>query len=146
MNPRASRDSAVPDRNADRYRPRRDTGILLAGLAAMMVSAAAPADNFANVHYSARTDQLIVTMAYRGTNPGHTFSLKWGACQEPQSGGRTIAAEVLDSQWKDVEQHDFKKTTRFSLADLMCRPSTVTLRSAPRFLYTLQIPARGSAH
>jgi hypothetical protein len=36
----------------------------------------------------------------------------------------------------------FKKTTRFSLADLPCRPVKLTLRTAPRFYVTLQIPAR----
>jgi hypothetical protein len=102
-----------------------------------MLSTAVQADNFAKVYYSARKDQLVVTMAYRGRNPDHTFSLKWGQCQELDGGGREIAAEVLDSQWQDVEQKDFKKTTRFSLADIPCRPVTVTLRSAPRFFATL---------
>ena len=116
--------------------------ILLAGAATGMLSTPVRADNFANAYYSARKDQLVVTMAYRGTNPNHTFSLKWGPCQELDGGGRTVAAEVLDSQWQDVEQNDFKKTTRFSLADIPCRPSKVTLRSAPRFFTTLQIPAK----
>jgi len=34
------------------------------------------------------------------------------------------------------------KTTRFSLADLPCRPVKLTLRTAPRFYVTLQIPAQ----
>ena len=107
-----------------------------------MLSTSVQADNFADVYYSARKDQLVVTMAYRGTNQNHTFSLKWGPCQELDGGGRAVAAEVLDSQWEDVEQNDFKKTTRFSLADIPCRPAKVTLRSAPRFFTTLQIPAK----
>jgi hypothetical protein len=108
-----------------------------------MLSDATQADTFANVYYSARKDQLVVTMVYRGTNPDHTFSLKWGQCKDiVEGGGHEIAAEVLDSQWQDVEQSDFKKTTRFSLAGLRCRPAKVTLRSAPRFFYTLQIPER----
>jgi len=106
---------------------------------------AAKADSFAHAYYSARKDQLVVTMVYRGTNPDHTFSLKWGQCQKLDGGGHTIAAEVLDSQWQDAERSDFKKITRFSLADLPCRPARVTLRSAPRFFYTLQIPARAIA-
>ena len=110
-----------------------------------MLSTAVQADNFAQVYYSARKDQLVVTMIYRGTNPDHTFSLKWGPCQELDGGGREISAEVLDSQAQDAEQKDFKKTTRFSLADIPCRPATVTLRSAPRFLTTLQIPAMAAA-
>jgi hypothetical protein len=39
-----------------------------------------PADDFANVYYEPRKDQLLVTMFDRGTNPCHTFSLQWGSC------------------------------------------------------------------
>jgi hypothetical protein len=100
------------------------------------------ADNFANVYYDARKDQLVVTVFYRGTNPDHHFSLQWGRCKQLDDGsGQEIVAEVLDSQWQDIASQDFKKTTRFSLADLACRPSTLTLRTAPRFYYTLNIPA-----
>ena len=120
----------------------RAMGMLLIALLVGALFNAAQADNFANIYYSARKDQLVVTMAYRGTNPNHTFSLKWGECQELDNGGRTVAAEVLDSQWQDVEQNEFKKTTRFSLADIPCRPVKVTLRSAPRFFTAIQIPAK----
>lgn len=119
---------------------------LLCGLAAAMLTTAVRADNFAAVYYDARRDQIVVTMTYRGTNPDHTFSLKWGRCKEPADGdAREIVAEVLDSQWQDVATQNFKKTTRFSLANLQCRPAKLTLRSAPRFYYTLHIPARASA-
>jgi hypothetical protein len=120
--------------------------ILLGGLAAAMPAAAVRADTFANAYYDAGKDQIVVTMIYRGTNPDHTFSLKWGRCKEPPDGSaREIVAEVLDSQWQDPETQDFRKTTRFSLDTLRCRPAKLTLRTAPRFYYTLQIPARASA-
>jgi hypothetical protein len=108
-----------------------------------MVWNAALADNFAKVHYDARKDQLVVTIFYRGTNPDHTFSLKWGPCiQSTDGNGHAIDAEVLDSQWRDAAQQNFKKTTRFDLDDVQCRPAKLTLRTAPRFYYTVQIPAR----
>jgi hypothetical protein len=82
-------------------------------------------------------------MAYRGTNPDHTFSLQWGPCQTPADAGEPeIVAEVLDSQWQDAARQSFKKTTRFSLADLPCRPVKLTLRTAPRFYVALRIPAQ----
>src|SRR5277367_166232 len=115
---------------------------LLCGIAAAMLTTAVRADNFANAYYDARRDQIVVTMTYRGTNPDHTFSLKWGQCKESDGGAHEIVAEVLDSQWQDAATQSFKKTTRFSLADLQCRPAKLTLRTAPRFYYTLQIPAR----
>jgi hypothetical protein len=99
-------------------------------------------DTFSGVSYDAGHDELVVTMAYRGTNPDHTFSLKWGPCQTSADASEPeIVAEVLDDQWQDAARQPFKKTTRFSLADLPCRPVKLTLRTAPRFYVTLQIPA-----
>jgi hypothetical protein len=106
----------------------------------------AMADNFADVHYDAGDDALVVTMQYRGTNPDHRFSLRWGRCTDaPKGGGRQIVAEVIDSRWRDAAQRDFVTTTRFPLHDVNCRPAKVTLRSAPRFYATVQVPARAAA-
>ncbi|MGC2032612.1 MAG: hypothetical protein WA642_21520 [Steroidobacteraceae bacterium] len=116
---------------------------LLFALAVAMPWDAALADNFAKAYYDAPKDQLVVTISYRGTNPDHIFSLKWGQCKEPPDGSeREIVAEILDDQWQDVASRNFKKTTRFGLEKLRCRPAKLTLRTAPRFYYTLQIPAQ----
>jgi hypothetical protein len=130
------------------FRPRLAMRAFLAaimclfGCAAVMVWHAAMADNFAKVYYDARKDKLVVTIFYRGTNPNHTFSLKWGPCTQSTNGkGRAIDAEVLDSQWQDGAQQNFTKTTQFDLSDLQCRPATLSLRTAPRFYSTVQIPA-----
>lgn len=112
-------------------------------LAVALLGTTVHADNFAKVYYDAGQDQIVVTMIYRGTNPDHTFSLKWGRCKQPADGGANeIVAEVLDSQAQDPATKNFKKTTRFPLSDLSCRPVKLTLRTAPRFYYTLPIPAR----
>jgi hypothetical protein len=107
-----------------------------------LVAPALHADTFSSAYYDPKTNELVVTMLYRGTNPDHEFSVQWGTCQ-PLGDDQTrhqIVAEVLDRQWNDAAQQTFTKTLRFSLADMNCRPATVTLRSAPRFEYTLQIP------
>jgi hypothetical protein len=118
----------------------------LLGIAASTLSSVAGADSFAEVYYDAQTDELVVTMEYRGTNPEHAFSLQWGACQTMADASTPqIIADVSDSQFRDAARQDFKTTTRFSLDDLPCRPVKLTLRTAPRFLYTLQIPARTTA-
>jgi hypothetical protein len=103
---------------------------------------AARADNFGAVRYDKQRDQLLITMLYRGTNPNHTFSVKWGECQtDPNKNGSDVAAEVLDDQFDDPAEQDFQKTFAGSLRDLPCpRPVTLTLRTAPRFFYTLTIP------
>jgi hypothetical protein len=101
--------------------------------------AASRADDFGRIYYDKKTGQLVVTMIYRGTNPNHQFSLKWGECQagDPPS----VTAEVLDDQFNDLATTNFKKTTRFDLSDMPCaRPASITLRSAPRFFFTLTIP------
>jgi hypothetical protein len=109
--------------------------------AAAFCAAPVQADTFANAHYDQKTNELVVTMAYRGTNPGHHFSLKWGECQTDESNMPSVTAEVLDDQWKDVERETYETTTRFSLSRLPCaRPVSVTLRTAPRFYYTITIP------
>ena len=141
MNTHVDRVAITQFADGNRRAARFAARLLLAAIVASTLPARTRADNFAEVHYSARKDQLVVTVAYRGTHPDHVFSLKWGACREVGGGGHEIAGEVLDSQWQDVEQRDFQKTNRFSLADIPCRPAKATLRLAPRFFATVQIPA-----
>lgn len=132
--------AVVKERNA-----RPVLGPLLLALTAMALSGPAEADDFAQVSYDAPDDQLVVSINYQGTNPGHQFSLKWGRCLEsPDGHSRGIVGEVLDSQWQDPAQRSFQVTTRFSLTNLACRPADVTLRIAPEFHYTLHIPAKGT--
>ena len=110
-----------------------------------MLAVFAYADDFSKVYYDVRRDQLVITMIYNGTNPDHSFSLKWGQCQKaPDGSANEIAVEVLDSQWQDDARREYKKTVHFGLTDLQCRPAKVTLRTPPRFIYTLMIPARPS--
>jgi hypothetical protein len=122
--------------------PRHSLLWLILAFAATFFSLQGKADNFTQVRYDRQTDRLIVTMAYGGTNPNHQFSLKWGQCQANQSGNLPgVTAEVLDDQYDDVAEQEFTKTVRFKLAGMPCqRPARVTLRSAPRFFYTLTIP------
>jgi hypothetical protein len=121
--------------------PRRSRrGATLAAVSALCCGSIR-ADNFADVRYDSQAQELEVTMAYRGTNPDHSFSLAWGKCEEPGPDGvHNIVAEVLDDQWDDKAEQEFKKTTRFSLADFSCRPAVLTLRTAPRYYLVLRIP------
>jgi hypothetical protein len=112
------------------------------GAAVLLLSRAVRADNFSSVSYDAATDELVVALVYRGTNPNHTFSLKWGQCKDIQGkSAPEVAVELLDSQWRDPAEHTFKKAIRLGLSEMPCRPAKVTLRMAPRFIYTLSIPA-----
>jgi hypothetical protein len=118
----------------------RSKGLLPAALAFLVVTSAR-ADSFGRVVYDKKNDQLVLTMIYRGTNPNHDFSLKWGECRPGQSEGPPeVSVEVLDNQFQDRAQQNFKVTKSFTLEGLPCRPAKVTLRTAPRFYYTLTIP------
>jgi hypothetical protein len=112
-------------------------------LFAAAVSSSARADNFASAHYDGKPDQLVVKMIYRGTHPNHTFTIRWGQCHPPSEPGQAseVAADVLDDHWDDAALQGYRRIVRFNLREIPCRPALVTLRTAPRFYYTLLIPA-----
>ena len=107
----------------------------------------ARADNFVAVRYDPPTDELVVTMRYRGSNANHAFTLQWGECKRLDSNPnlQQVSAVVLDDQWKDAAHELYTTTVRFGLADMPCRPAQVTLRSAPRYEYTISIPGAPSS-
>jgi hypothetical protein len=87
---------------------------------------------------------LVIGVVYRGTNPDHQFSLKWGPCVDRGDNQHEIVAELLDNQFQDAARKDYRKTVRMSLAAMDCRPAALTLRTAPRFYSTLTIPQRAA--
>lgn len=117
--------------------------VVLTAFVSLLLGPAAMAANFLDARYDEGEDELVVTLAYRGTNPDHAFSLEWGACkQDGAPGSHAISARVLDSQWNDLARRSYTKTVRFDLRKLRCRPAIVTLFTAPQFRITIQIPAR----
>lgn len=121
--------------------------LILSALAPLVCLLAMPrpasADDIGASHYDRATDQLVVTMLYGGTNPNHTFTLKWGACEVDDSGRRMplVNADVLDDQFNDAAQQQYKVVVRLSLADMPCaRPAIVTLSSRPGSSIRLVIP------
>ena len=113
---------------------------MLAGIGANLT---ARADHFVDARYDAQSDELVVTMRYKGTNPNHDFTATWGRCKhtDRDTKRQQITAVVLDDQWRDAARELFTKTVRLSLADVSCRPAQVTLQTAPRYRYTVNIPS-----
>jgi hypothetical protein len=106
----------------------------------LLTAPALPAATFSSVSYNSTSNELVVTLNYGGTNPNHQFSVQWGTCRALGSqGNHQIVAVLLDNQWDDAAQQQFTTTVHVSLADLNCRPAAVTLRSAPKYEYTIQI-------
>jgi hypothetical protein len=107
----------------------------------LLAMSAAQAATFSSAHYDPKTNELVVTMIYGGTNPNHQFSVQWGTCRAlGNNGNHQIVADVLDSQWDDAAQQQFTTTVHFSLAGVNCLPAAITLRTAPKYEYTLQVP------
>jgi len=133
---------------AVRHRREDSRAFLLIAVAVAMATntAGVMAATFGSVHYDSDSDQLIVTMIYDGTNPNHHFSIQWGPCrkldQPGQPAHQTIDVSILDDQWNDAATKTYTQTVKIPLANVSCRPATVTLRTAPDFLTSFDVPAR----
>src|SRR5271169_2374019 len=118
--------------------PRSALSLLFVALLAWV---AAHAATFASASYDASHNEIVATLNYGGTNPNHQFTAQWGSCQKlGKDGNHQIAVDLLDSQWDDIAQQQFTTTVHVSLAGITCRPAAVTLRTAPKYEITVQIP------
>lgn len=108
-------------------------------LACALVFATAPARaaDILAAAYDPQTDEIVVDIAYRGTNPNHTFSLLWDPCKD----GRT-SARLVDRQGNDEAREDYRVRERLSLKELPCRPAVVTLRLGRVAHEDVYVPAR----
>lgn len=119
-------------------------GLALAGGSLCLDPGLALAASFVDARYDADADELVVTLAYRGTHADHVFSVEWGSCATTGTPGSFgLSARVTDSKWDDPAREAFNKTVRFSLRNVHCRPATITLFSPPQFTIIVVVPARG---
>jgi hypothetical protein len=109
----------------------------------LLLPAAALGQTIVDAAYDASADALIVTIAYRGTNPDHDFALSWDECQPTGNGGHSVVARLIDRQGEDKAQQDYEVRQRFELSALECRPAEVTVRLGPVSNRTVSVPARG---
>lgn len=105
----------------------------------------AKADTFGPVHYDAKTNQIVVTIHYRGTNPNHHFSTQWGRCRKLHGqlhgpAPRAIDLGILDAQGNDAATRRYTKLVKGPLAGMSCRPATVTLWTSPNQYRNIKIP------
>ncbi|MCC6213083.1 MAG: hypothetical protein IT513_18745 [Burkholderiales bacterium] len=103
---------------------------------ALALSGAARAADIVRATYDPASDELVVEIAYRGANPGHDFVLNWDACD-----GAHASARLADRQGSENARQDFMVSERFGLADLPCRPASVTLRLGRTAHASVDIPA-----
>lgn len=114
----------------------------LLGVTLTLASLPSLSMNLLDAFYDAATDELVFTIAYRGSHSDHTFEVSWEACRTMGDGQRQIFGIILDSDPKDPARMEFEKTERVSLKTFSCRPATVTMGLAnPVYRRTLTIPA-----
>ena len=102
---------------------------------------AAQAATFSSVDFDPGKNELIATMTYDGSNPNHQFAVQWGTCRKlGNDGNHQIVAVLTDNQWDDTAQQTFTTTVHVSLAGVNCHPALVTLRTAPKYEFNVQIP------
>jgi hypothetical protein len=110
----------------------------------LLVGPVTRADNFENVYYDPASDELVIVIDYSGTNPDHQFTLNWGECRTKDDNQAELFGDLIDRESRDAARQDYRKTLRFSLAAVDCRPAMITIRTAPRFFATVAIPASRS--
>ena len=103
------------------------------------------ADTFGPVHYEPKTNQIVVIIHYRGTNPNHHFAIQWGRCRKlhgqlhgPAPLGINLG--ILDEQGNDAARKRYTKLVKVPLAGMSCRPATVTLWTSPNQYVSIVIP------
>ena len=105
----------------------------------------AKADTFGPVRYDPTTNQILVTIHYRGTNPNHQFSIQWGRCRKLHGqlhgpAPRAIDLGILDQQGSDAARRGYTELVKVPLAGMTCRPATVTLWTSPNQYRSIAVP------
>lgn len=104
--------------------------------ACLVAAPGARAADIRSAAYDARTDTILVEIAYRGERPDHDFVVQWGPCRQ---GG--VAGRLVDLQGKEPARTGFRVTRRLSLDDIPCRPALVTLRLGRVSHMSVRVPA-----
>jgi hypothetical protein len=111
----------------------------------MAAATAVLAEDFGPASYDKKSDELVVTVYYEGTNPNHHFSIQWGPCRElieqlHEPPRKIIEVDLVDDQGNDEAVKSYTQTVRIPLTGVTCRPSTVTLWIQPNSTTGIDIP------
>ena len=111
-----------------------------AAVLALAALTAAAAD-IRDASYDAERDEIVVKIAYRGTNPDHDFTVQWGPCFETGGPPAGVVGRLVDQQGEDIAREEFRVTERIGLGGLACRPAVVTLRLGKVSHMRVYVPA-----
>lgn len=90
--------------------------------------------------YDPVEDQLVMTIAYRGTHENHDFSVQWTECKRLDDARSQILGVLVDSAANDLARQNFTKQVKVDLEALTCRPAKVTIRTSAGFFASVDIP------
>src|SRR5687768_6481826 len=85
-------------------------------LLALFYGAPASAININQLTYDEDKDELVMVIAYRGTNKDHQFSVEWTECRRLDDERSQILGILVDNQANDRALEEFKTEFRFDLA------------------------------
>jgi hypothetical protein len=101
---------------------------------------AAEAGTLIDARYEVGDNELVLEIAYQGTNPHHQFVLEWGSCRRDPDGSLGAVARLIDSDGHDIARENYRVWRRFDLSGLDCRPADVTVRLGPVSNRTVYVP------
>ncbi|HEY0683178.1 MAG TPA: hypothetical protein VGD45_12675 [Steroidobacter sp.] len=90
--------------------------------------------------YDATEDQLVMTIAYRGTHENHDFTVQWTECKRLDDARSQILGLLVDSAPNDLARQNFTKQVKVDLTSFTCRPSKVTIRTSAGFFASVDVP------
>jgi len=98
----------------------------------------ARAEDIRRATYDRQHDQIVLDIAYRGTQGEHRFDVAWGRCTAGTP--PRIAGRLIDRQGSERALEDFRAHVRVPLDALPCRPVRATLRLGRVSHATILIP------
>lgn len=96
----------------------------------LFFSLSASAQALVSATHDPASDELILQVAYQGSFSNHKFQLLWDDCEKLDRHGvkYQIAARLVDEDGSDTGDDEQNQFVSFSLKDLKCRPSLLTVR------------------
>jgi len=119
----------------------RHLRIWVACFAALLYMAPAAAITVTALTYDPGKDQLVLNIAYRGTNPDHQFNVQWEKCTRLNDERMQILGLLVDNQPDDLARQEFTKVLHIDLQDFSCRPAKVSIRTSTGFFTSVDVPA-----
>lgn len=96
------------------------------------------ATSITGADYNSEAELLSLNLVYFGGLKNHNYTLEYDTCQF-FDGVKEVSARLIDSGHDDTGHNEFSQVAQFSLKDLDCKPSWLTVRSGAHSFITIWI-------